>query len=71
MKKRIRPLGKILLEIEPLILELAEDHDLQYGDLLGLLYTYMMVHLPGAKEEYEDGTSPVFYYGPAHEDGDL
>lgn len=60
---KIRPAGTILLEMEPLILELMETHDLQYGDFLGMMYTYLLVHYPEGREEYEDGTHPEFYYG--------
>lgn len=61
---KIRPLGDILLDIEPLLLEAMVDHDLQYGDMLGMLYAYLLVHLPDNKEVYDEGGSPVFYYGP-------
>lgn len=61
--KKIRPLGQILLEIEPLILEMVEEHDLQYGDILNLIYGYLEVHCPDAREKYLDNTSPRFYYG--------
>lgn len=63
----MRPLGDILLDMEPLILEAMEDHDLQHGDMLGIIYTYLMVHYPGGREEYEDGSRPEFYYGPRKE----
>lgn len=66
-KKKLRPLGEILLDIEPLLLEAVEMHDLQHGDVYGLLRQYLEVHLPGYKEEYDDETRPVFYYG--HKDG--
>lgn len=66
--KKIRPLGDILLDIEPLLLEAMVDHDLQHGDMLGILYSYLKSHLPGHAEVYtDDGTSPVFYY--AHHSG--
>lgn len=64
-KKKIRPLGQILLDIEPLVLEMIDDHDLQFGDILGMCYQYLEIHCPDAKEVYsDDGTSPIFYYGP-------
>lgn len=64
-KQKVRPLGKILLEIEPLLLEMAHEHDLQWSDILGLIHSYLMVHLPHQQEVYEaDGNSPEFYYGP-------
>lgn len=61
--KSIRPLGDILLEMEPLIQEAMDSHDLQWGDMLSLIYGYLMVHYPYAEEEYEDDTRPVFWYG--------
>lgn len=61
-KKKLRPLGDILLDIEPYILEMA-DHNLQHSDFYGLLFAYLEMHLPSLKEEYDDGTRPVFYYG--------
>lgn len=64
-KKKIRPLGDILLEIEPLLLEAVEGHNLQHGDIYGLLRSYLEIHLPNHREVYtEDGSSPVFFYGP-------
>lgn len=38
---KIRPLGDILLEIEPLLLEAVDGHNLQHGDMYGLLRQYM------------------------------
>jgi hypothetical protein len=62
-----RKVGNILLDIEPLLEELIEDHDLQWYDILFLIYGWLMMHMPGAREKYKDGTTPVFYYG--HKDG--
>lgn len=64
---KIRPLGDILLEIEPLLLEAVDGHNLQHGDMYGLLRQYLEIHLPNHKEEFDDDTRPVFYYG--HKDG--
>lgn len=44
-------------------IHVIEQHDMQVGEILHLIYGYMKVHTPGAFEEYEDGTSPEFYYG--------
>ena len=60
----MRPMGEILLELEPLILEMVEDHDSQWGDVLNLVRGYLEVHCPGAQEEYTKGGHPEFYYGP-------
>lgn len=67
MKKRIRPLGDILLDHEKLMLEMTEDHGLQWGDILNLVRGYLEVHCPGAQEHYTSGGNPVFYYGPKEE----
>lgn len=63
-QKIIRPLGEVLLEMEPLLMEMCIDHDLQWGDVLNLVLGYLEVHIPGAQEEYTEGGNPVFYYGP-------
>lgn len=59
-----RTTGDILLDLEVHLEELV-DQDLQFGDILALVYSWLEVHAPGAKEQYDDGGSPIFYYGPA------
>lgn len=66
-KKKLRPLGHTLLDMEKLILEMCIDHDLQWGDVLNLVRGYMEVHVPGAQEQYTKGGNPEFYYGPRSE----
>ena len=63
----LRPLGDITGDLEPLILEMVEQHDMQFGEILNLVYGYLSVHCPGAREEYESGGSPTFYYGAKDE----
>lgn len=63
-KKKLRPLGHTLLDLEKILMEMCVDHDLQWGDVLNLVKGYMEVHLPGAQEQYTAGGNPVFYYGP-------
>lgn len=60
----MRPLGKVLLDLEHLLDELYIEHDLQVGDVLGLVYTNSTVHYPDSIEKYQDDTSPIFFYGP-------
>ena len=60
----MRPMGDILLDLEELINEMTDDHDLQWGDVLNLMYGYLLVHRPDAREEYTEGGHPKFYYGP-------
>jgi hypothetical protein len=63
-KKKLRPLGHTLLDLEKILLEMAVDHDLQWGDILNLVRGYLEVHCPEAQEQYVAGGSPEFYYGP-------
>ena len=66
-KNKLRPLGDITNDLEQVILEMTMDHELQWGEVLNLVRGYMEIHCPGAQETYtEDGSHPVFYYGPAH-----
>lgn len=70
-KKKLRPLGHTLLDLEKLLLEMTVDHDLQWGDVLNLVRGYLEVHVPGAQEKYTAGGSPIFYYGPQKPDTKL
>ena len=67
---KLRRLGDIMLDMEPLILEMCNDHDLQWYEILNLVRGYLEVHCPGAREEYTAGGNPIFYYGPAFEPKD-
>lgn len=58
-----RKIGDILLDLEKLLLELV-DHGMQWGDILFVVYGYLMVHAKGARETYMDGTHPELNYGP-------
>ncbi len=62
-RKSIRALGSILLDMEPLLFELTESHELQRGEILSLIKTWIDIHYPGAIEIYEDGSSPEYRYG--------
>lgn len=64
MKPKLRPLGDITADLEPLILEMTGPHKLQVHEVLGIIHAYLMVHCPDAFEEYEDGSGrPEFHYG--------
>lgn len=66
-KKKLRPLGDIMLDFEKLREEMVDKHDLQWGDVLGLVLMDLMVHAPEAQEAYTracGGGHPAFYYGP-------
>ena len=60
---KIRPLGEITGELEHLLDELYIHHDMQFHEVLGILYLTTKTHYPGAIEEYKDGSNPVLYYG--------
>lgn len=63
--KEKRSYGDILLDMETLINEAIDDHDVQAGDLLYGLYGYLKIHRPDSFEVYEDDNqNPEFYYGP-------
>lgn len=70
MKKKLRPLGDILLDMEILLDEMVDDHDLQWGDVRALVMQHLRGHKPGAQEQYVDGGSPVDYYGPMPDKND-
>ena len=63
-RSKITPLGNHMLELEILLDRMIEEHDLQWGDIFGLIRQHLEVHRPDAREEYLDGTYPIFYYGP-------
>ena len=63
-RKKPRKTGEILLDLEVLIDELVDGQELQWGDILNLVHGHLVVHRPDAQEQYVDGDSPVFYYGP-------
>lgn len=56
-------LGDVMHELEDVVSQMVEDHDLQKGEILALVQEYIDVHHPGAIEEYQDGTSPIYCYG--------
>ena len=60
----MRPLGDIISDIEEITEEMCIEHDMQWGDILSLIHNYLRVHHPQAQEQYNDDTSPEFYYGP-------
>lgn len=63
MKKKNKTTGDVLLEVEPYLQELVEQ-GLQFGDIINLVYGYLEVHCPEARETYvEDSTHPILYYG--------
>jgi hypothetical protein len=62
MKNKLRPLGQITDDIEVIMEELVEQHKLQMGEILYLIYCYLRIHYPDCIEEFKDGTHPIFKY---------
>lgn len=59
----MRPLGEILLDMETLLDEMIDEHQLQCGDILNLVHGHLQIHRQDAMEVYEeDDSSPVFSY---------
>lgn len=64
MKKKLRPLGDVLLDMEPLLFELTEGHGLQRGDVMALVSVWVETHFPSAIEEFDlDDSQAVWLYG--------
>lgn len=63
MKKKLRRLGDITQDMENLLTELTQDHDLQHGEILALVRCWLTVHAPQSQETYMDGTHPEYFYG--------
>lgn len=61
---KIRPMGEITSDLEHLLEEMTDEHDLQFGEILSLVYNWLVVHRPDSREIYLDNTNPVYYYGP-------
>lgn len=60
----MRALGRITDDLENLIAEMIDDHEMQWGEIFNIIRGYLEIHRPDAQESYEDGASPTFYYGP-------
>lgn len=56
-------MGEITSDMELLLEELVDDHDLQKGEILALVQAWIDIHRPDAVEVYEDGSSPIYFYG--------
>ena len=61
---KLRPLGDITFDLEPLLCELVDSHKMQKGEIIALLAMYLDIHRPECIEVYEDGSNPVMRYGP-------
>jgi hypothetical protein len=57
-RKKLRPLGDITQDLEPLYFEMVHDHKMQAHEVIGQFLAWVEVHYPDAIEEYLDGTKP-------------
>ena len=60
---KLRKLGDVLLDLEPLLDEMVEQHELQLGDVISLISSNLKMHNPGCLEEFLDGSNPILFYG--------
>ncbi len=62
-KKPLRPMGEILLDLETILEEMVDEHQLQAGDILYDVYGWIETHRPEALERYTmDSSNPVLRY---------
>jgi hypothetical protein len=47
---------------------MIDGHQLQWGEVLNLIFGYLLIHFPNARETYEDDSHPVYYYGPSNDE---
>ena len=64
MKKKLRPLGDIMCDMEKYLSEMALDHRMQWHEILYLIYGYLKTHFQDGQETYADGSHPEFYGPP-------
>lgn len=60
---KLRPLGEITADMEPLLFEMVEGHKLQYQEVVYNIISWLETHYPEAKPRYTDGNTWVFTCG--------
>lgn len=55
--------GQTSFKLEKVLEEMTDIHDMQLGQILSEIHNWVIVHRPGAVEEYEEGGHPEYYYG--------
>lgn len=63
-KKKIRPFGEVTADMEHILEEMCDDHDLQHGEVRAQIMNWLKVHRPGNIETYLNGENPIDFYGP-------
>lgn len=69
MAKKIRPLGDIMLDIEPFLEEMhghpsQGGHDMQHHEVLYIINGWQHTHVPHQRETYVADNSHPVLYGP-------
>lgn len=59
MKKTIRPMGQITEDLEKILIEMCDDHELQSYEIHGIIDHWFPIHFESAIPTYEDGTQPA------------
>ena len=62
MNKKIRPIGEIMFDVEDILDEMCVSHQMQWHEVLGLIYASLQLHYKESQEEFLDGSKPVFKY---------
>lgn len=62
VKSRLRPFGAIAFDLETLLEEMVDIHEMQVGEILYTAWAWLVIHRPSAVEQYlDDGGNPTFY----------
>lgn len=63
-KPKIRACGAVTCDMEPLLEELVDDHELQAHEIVGLIFNWIAVHRPDAIERQLDQSVAGIPYVP-------
>ena len=64
----MRKFGDVTSDLELVLEEMIEQHDVQAGEILNLVYGWIKIHRPDALEVYtDDFSNPEFHYGHRRE----
>ena len=56
--KKLRPLGQVTSDLEPLLFEMVYDHELQVHEIIGIIYQWIQLHADDAIEEFDEEGAP-------------
>lgn len=62
--KKLRPLGQISDDMEPLLEEMVDRHEMQAQEVLHNILSWLSAHRPHCFPEYEDGSELIVFIGP-------